>query len=160
MSHYHQYPDEVLPELNLQLLLDVFYEVENDPDSFNYDWHHCFAGRTINRTGGRWFENSNLSLLHPTEDDDTDYIREYTWMRDENENAETRFISAGDRARRLLGLTEDESRALFINVNPDVDDDVAAEYRSVIVNILEDRGVDPAVIDQRRPSMSDTPDAV
>lgn len=140
--NYHVGLTEDVPDLNLKLLIGVYRDFQADPFSFGYDWRECFAGHAAVKAGGEWLKPATSgygsSLLKPTGDNDPDAK---TWLT----NNGTVAVACGDRGQRVLGLTKAEADALFISVDPNRGDD----YRTVIEKILQDRQIDPGVLDRK-----------
>jgi hypothetical protein len=113
--------DTELPVLNTALLEEaadyaINHEKYGNPDNVIWDqrYYHwvslcntfmCIAGITCELAGGQWINNNigAMSSLHTETDDDR-----YTLLY-----GEIPITSAGARAKRLLGLTDEEVTYLF-----------------------------------------------
>jgi len=82
----------------------VLHHIERFPELWNQGtWHcgtqFCFAGHVANFTGARWVEDDEECVAwEPGDDPDEEW---------------TGVTHCGDRAQRLLGLTNDRADFLF-----------------------------------------------
>jgi len=108
--------------INVQLLDQTLAHIETHPREWDQaTWRcgttYCFAGRAVVIAGSRWVKRSDRydyeSEFLLADDDDRAWAATASGLScDANET-----IHVADRARRLLGLTEEQADDLFAGPN-------------------------------------------
>jgi hypothetical protein len=124
-------PDTTLPVPNVPLLRKIREHIEAHPEEWDQgDWRsntacgtaYCFAGRAAHLDGAEWLSADEPACLVPDSGDLPDDLY-YTC-------GTGKYMPVPARARRILGLTQDEARSLFNapTVLSVVDDQLTAIY--------------------------------
>lgn len=106
--------------INTELLTSTLTHIDrNRDDWYQGNWRSCFAGHAVILAGGKWATHSVHPLyfmLTPEDDDRTKDVQTYG-AADGWDGEPLQAVTVRARAKRVLGLTDEQAIRLFSAAN-------------------------------------------